>query len=263
MYSFRHLIIDVGNEMENQVLVRMKDISKSFGHIKALNKVNLSLGYKEVLGLVGDNAAGKSTLLKTLAGVHIMDEGDIFIEGKEVEIKKPIDARRLGIETIYQDFMLAPNLDITKNIFLGRERTSLSVLGKLKKKTMDDEALKVLDELGFKIPLHTRVVNLSGGQQQTVAIARALLHPPKVILMDEPTASLSVGAINRFLQLVKGLREMGCSIIYVSHRLPDVLEVADRMFVLRTGRKVAEKKTSETNIEEIVNFMMGRVDIEK
>jgi ABC-type sugar transport system ATPase subunit len=237
----------------------MRNISKNFGHIKALNGVDLSLGYREILGLVGDNAAGKSTLLKILAGVHVMDEGEIIIEGNKVEIKKPIDARKLGVETIYQDFMLAPNLDITKNIFLGRERTTLSVFGKLKKKEMDQEALKVLAELGFNMPLHTRIVNLSGGQQQTVAIARALLHPPKVILMDEPTASLSVGAIDRFLQLVKGLRNLGCSIIYVSHRLPDVLEVADRITVLRTGRMVAEKQASETDIGEIVNFMMGKV----
>lgn len=249
--------------MENQPLVKMIDISKSFGHIKALNRVNLTLGYREILGLVGDNAAGKSTLLKTLAGVHIMDEGEIFIEGKKVDIKKPIDARKLGIETIYQDFMLAPNLDITKNIFLGREKTSLSILGKLKKKDMDNEALKVLEELGFNMPLRTRVVNLSGGQQQTIAIARALLHPPKVILMDEPTASLSVGAINRFLELVKELRDKGCSIIYVSHRLIDVLEVSDRIVVLRTGRMVAEKRASETNIEEIVNLMMGKVPVEQ
>ena len=259
----KRIFFHTGTDMQNDALVRMKDISKSFGHIKALNRVDLSLGYREIIGLVGDNAAGKSTLLKTLAGVHIMDEGEIYLEGKVVEIKRPIDARRLGVETIYQDFMLAPNLDITKNIFLGRERTTMSVLGKLKKKEMDNEALKVLDELGFEMSLRTRVVNLSGGQQQTVAIARALLHPPKVILMDEPTASLSVGAIDRFLQRVKGLREKGCSIIYVSHRLPDVLEVADRIVVLRTGRMVAEKKTSETDIEEIVNFMMGKAKKEK
>jgi ABC-type sugar transport system ATPase subunit len=245
--------------MKSQALVLMKDISKSFGHIKALSNVDLTLGYREILGLVGDNAAGKSTLLKSLAGVHTVDDGDILIEGKKVEIKRPIDARKLGIETIYQDFMLAPNLDITKNIFLGRERTGLSFLGKLKKKEMDNEAVKVLDELGFSMPLRTRVLNLSGGQQQTVAIARALLHPPKVILMDEPTASLSVAAIERFLQLVKDLKEKGCSIIYVSHRLPDVLEVADRIVVLRTGKMVTEKKTSETDIEEIVNYMMGKV----
>jgi ABC-type sugar transport system ATPase subunit len=245
------------------MLVRMESIFKSFGHVKALNGVDLGLGYREVLGLVGDNAAGKSTLLKTLAGVHVMDKGDIYIEGEKAEIKKPIDARKLGIETIYQDFMLAPNLDITKNIFLGREKTGMGFMGSLKKKDMDDEALHVLDELGFTMPLRTRVVNLSGGQQQTIAIARALLHPPKVILMDEPTASLSVGAINRFLDLVKGLREKGCSIIYVSHRLPDVLEVADRIVVLRTGKMVAEKKTTETDIEEIVNFMMGKTVVKK
>jgi ABC-type sugar transport system ATPase subunit len=252
----------MGRAMEDQALVRMEEISKNFGHIKALDRVDLNLKYREILGLVGDNAAGKSTLLKSLAGVHVIDGGSIVIEGKKVDILKPIDARRLGIETIYQDFMLAPNLDITKNIFLGRERTTVSVLGKLQKKEMDTEARKVLADLGFKMPLRTRVGNLSGGQQQTIAIARALLHPPKVILMDEPTASLSVGAIDRFLQLVKGLRDKGCSIIYVSHRLPDVLEVADRIFILRTGRKVAEKPTTETSIEEIVNLMMGKSTIE-
>jgi ABC-type sugar transport system ATPase subunit len=252
----------MGRKME-KVLVRMEGISKNFGHIKALDKVDLNLQYREILGLVGDNAAGKSTLLKSLAGVHVIDGGSIIIEGKKADILKPIDARRLGIETIYQDFMLTPNLDITKNIFLGRERTSLGVLGKLQKKEMDVEAKKVLAELGFKMSLRTRVGNLSGGQQQTVAIARALLHPPKVILMDEPTASLSVGAIDRFLELVKGLRDKGCSIIYVSHRLPDVLEVADRIFILRTGKKVAEKPTSETSIEEIVSLMMGKVKVQK
>jgi ABC-type sugar transport system ATPase subunit len=244
--------------MESQALVKMEGVSKSFGHIKALDQVNLELRYREILGLVGDNAAGKSTLLKSLAGVHVIDGGGIFIEGKKVDILKPIDARKLGIETIYQDFMLAPNLDITKNIFLGREKTSMSVLGKLQKKDMDAEARKVLAKLGFTMPLRTRVGFLSGGQQQTVAIARALLHPPKVILMDEPTASLAVGAIDRFLELVKGLRDTGCSIIYVSHRLPDVLQVSDRIFILRTGKKVAEKKASETNVEEIVSLMMGK-----
>jgi ABC-type sugar transport system ATPase subunit len=242
-------------------LIRMENVSKSFGHVKALDKVDLTLGYQEIIGLVGDNAAGKSTLLKTLAGVHIRDEGEIFLEDKRVKIKKPIDSRKLGIETIYQDFMLAPNLNITKNIFLGRELTGWSFLDKLKKKAMEQETRKVLDELGFTMPLRIRVRDLSGGQQQTVAIARALLHPPKAILMDEPTASLSVGAIDRFLKLVKELRHQGCSIVYVSHRLPDVLEVADRIVVLRTGKKVAEKWTTNTSIEEIVHLMMGKIDV--
>jgi D-xylose transport system ATP-binding protein len=219
--------------------------------------VNITLRYNEILALIGDNAAGKSTLLKTLAGVHKLDSGTIRIEGEGVQIHRPLDARLLGIETIYQDFMLAPNLDVTKNIFLGRELTVSPRLQWLKRKRMETSAAKLLQDLGFSIPLHTRVENLSGGQQQIVAIARALLDPPKVILMDEPTASLSVNAIQRFLVQVKELKSRGCSIIYVNHRLPDIMEVADRIVIIRTGRIVAERVKSETSIEELVRLMMG------
>lgn len=235
----------------------MVAVSKSFGHIQALDGVNISLLHNEILALVGDNAAGKSTLLKTLAGVHRMDSGTILIEGQRVEIHQPLDARLLGIETIYQDFMLAPNLDITKNIFLGRELTVSPRLQWLKRKRMDAAAAKVLQDLGFSISMRTRVENLSGGQQQIVAIARALLNPPKVILMDEPTASLSVSAIDRFLVQVRELRDRGCSIIYVSHRLPDIMQVADRIVVIRTGRIVGERIKAQTSIEELVRLMMG------
>jgi ABC-type sugar transport system ATPase subunit len=245
--------------MENNDLIRMVNVSKVFGHIRALDGMNLTLGHQEILGLVGDNAAGKSTLLKTLAAVHTMDEGEILLEGKRVEMRKPIDARLLGIETIYQDFMIAPNLDVTKNIFLGRELTQWGFFNKLNKREMEEEAQKIFKELGFNIALSTRVADLSGGQQQSVAIARALLHPPKLILMDEPTASLSVGAIDKFLKQVKKLKHRGCSIIYVSHRLLDVIDIADRIVVIRTGKKVAEKRTNETSIEEIIHLMMGRV----
>jgi ABC-type sugar transport system ATPase subunit len=243
--------------MNTPELIRMTGVSKSFGHIQALDTVDISLRHNEVLALVGDNAAGKSTLLKTLAGVHPLDSGTIHIEGRRVEINRPGDARMEGIETIYQDFMLAPNLDITKNIFLGRELTVSPWLKWLKRKKMDAAAARVLQSLGFSISMRTRVENLSGGQQQVVAIARALLNPPKVILMDEPTASLSVGAIDRFLVQVKELKDRGCSIIYVSHRLPDIMEVADRIVIIRTGRIVGERMKSETSIEELVRLMMG------
>lgn len=245
--------------MDDQLLVRTKNINKYFGYVKALQNVSLDLHSQEILGLVGDNAAGKSTLLKILAGVYIPDEGQIFLEGNRVEINKPMAARNLGIETIYQDFMLCPKLNIIKNIFLARELTKWSFMGKLRKRDMEKEARRVLKECGFNMSVRLRVSNLSGGQQQTVAIARALLHPPKVILMDEPTASLSEGAIDRFLNVVKELKLKGCSIIYVSHRLPTVLEVADRIIVLRGGKKVAVKQKSETSVEEIVGLMMGKI----
>ncbi len=244
---------------ELKPIVEMVKVCKYFGAIRALENVNLKLFHQEILGLVGDNAAGKSTLLKILAGVYTPDKGELFIEGKRVHIQNPMDSRRLGIETVYQDFMLAPNLDIVANIFLGREITKWGKLSKLNKKEMEKRAVDVLkNELNIDLgSLNTLVMSLSGGQQQIVAIARALLYKPKVILMDEPTASLSVRAIEPFLELVKGLREKGSSIIYVSHRLPDVLSISDRIIVLRAGRLVAERKRKDTNLEEIVNFMLG------
>lgn len=244
--------------MKEKTLIRMIGVKKTFGHVKALDGIDLTLGYNEILGIVGDNAAGKSTLLKSLAGVHRIDDGEIQIEDKKVEIKSPRDVRQIGIETIYQDFMLAPNLNIIKNIYLGRELTTWGFIKKLRKKQMANEVKSVLKDLGFRGSVNTNVFELSGGQQQTIAIARAILKPPKVILMDEPTASLSVGAIENFLKLVKDLKSTGSSIVYVSHRLMDVLEISDRIIVLRTGKKIAEKKKKETSLDEIVYLMMGK-----
>ncbi|MCX7667975.1 MAG: ATP-binding cassette domain-containing protein [Atribacterota bacterium] len=242
----------------SSLLLEARNISKSFGAVRALENVSLSLERGEILGLVGDNAAGKSTFLKILAGVHLPDHGELLVEGKKIILRNPRDARHMGIEMVYQDFMLAPNLDIVANIFLGREVTKWKVFQKLEKRKMRERAMQVLEELGIQFKsLNSLVMNLSGGQQQMVAIARALLYDPKVILMDEPTASLSVRAIEPLLQLVENLKERGCSVIYVSHRLPDVLAIANRIVVLRSGRIVAERKREETNLEEIVYFMMG------
>lgn len=239
-------------------VIEARRISKRFGAVCALRGVSIELFPREILGLVGDNAAGKSTLLKVLGGVHVPDEGELFLQGRKIHLSSPRDARELGIEMVYQDFMLAPNLDVVANIFLGRELTKWGRLGKLSKEAMEKKAHAVLEELGASVgSLNTLVMFLSGGQQQLVAIARALLYNPKVILMDEPTASLSVRAIEPFLELVRNLRNRGCSIIYVSHRLPDVLTIADRIVVLRAGRVVAEKKKEDTSVEEIVYFMMG------
>jgi len=244
--------------MSSQIVIEMKNISKYFGAVKALEDVSLQLYSQEILGLVGDNAAGKSTLLKVLSGVHLPDRGRLLVGGSDAGIRCPMDARRVGIETVYQDFMLAPNLDVVANIFLGRELTKWGRLAKLEKKGMEERAAKILKDLNADLGLLSNLVmSLSGGQQQIVAIARALLYNPKVILMDEPTASLSVRAIEPFLELVKNLKSIGCSIIYVSHRLPDVLAIADRIVVLRAGNLVAEKRKLETSLEEVVYFMMG------
>ncbi len=245
--------------MSKKPIVKMINISKRFGGIQALYKVNLELYPGEVLGLVGDNGAGKSTLMKILAGVYRADEGEIYLEGKKVEIDNPLTARRLGIEMIYQDLenALAPNLDVVENMFLGREYTKF--FGVIDRKKMEQMARKVLEELGIKIPsLKVKVRYLSGGQQQAVAIARTLLFKPKVLLMDEPTTALSVERKRHVLELVKRIKQRGdIGIIFVSHIIPDVLEVADRVMVLRTGIKVAEKDASELTIDDVIKLMMG------
>ncbi len=238
--------------------LELLNISKSFGTIKALSKVSIKLDHGEVLAIVGDNAAGKSTLLKIIAGVYFPDEGEIIIDGVKTRFKKPLDARKIGIETIYQDFMLAPNLDITKNIFLGHERTRR--FGLLDKKSMDIRTREGLSDLIKDLKslnLRTLVNTLSGGQQQMVAIGRALLFNPKLVLMDEPTASLSMVAIKKTIELVFKLKKSGVSIIYISHRLTDVLSLADRILVLKTGQLVAEVKPENTSIDELVRVMVG------
>lgn len=240
-------------------LIEMRNISKSFGSVKALEKFNLTLGHGEILGLIGDNAAGKSTALKILAGVYIPDEGEIFFDGFRHKFRKPMDARKLGIETIYQDLMLADNLDITKNIFLGRERTK--ILGFLDKRYMDNIANKIMSKLTTQTTgtesksVRTQVNLLSGGLQQIVSIGRAVIFKPRVLIMDEPTASLSMNAIERCISLVLDLKKSGCSIIYVTHRLIDILTIADRIVVLKAGKLVAELKPQNTSIDEMVKLM--------
>lgn len=242
------------------MVLEVRGLSKSFGAVRALQKVDLYLGRQEILGLVGDNAAGKSTLLKCLSGVYTPDEGEIYIEGKEVKISNPLFARSLGIEIIYQDLMLTPNLDVISNIFLGRElKTRGGLLGKLNNKKMREESQRVLEELNLDIgSLHSPVRHLSGGQQQGVAIARAIVYKPKIILMDEATANLSISAIETFLELVRQIREQwASSIIYVSHRLTDVLSISDRIMVLRRGEVAGVRGASETNLDEIIRMIMG------
>jgi len=247
-------------------VVEMRNIKKSFGAVQALRGVDLVLHNNEVLGLVGDNAAGKSTLMKVLSGAYIPDEGEIFIEGKKAHIIEPMDARRLGIEMVYQDFALANNLDVAANVFLGREvvRAQLGPIRVMDKHHMEQETQRLLDRLKIDISsVRLKVESLSGGQRQAVAIGRATAFNAKVIIMDEPTASLSVAAIGKVLELVRELKAQGCSIIIISHRLEDVYQVSDRLMVLRHGRKVCDYPVVgdiHTFRERVVAYMIGARD---
>src|SRR5512143_1610961 len=224
-------------------IVEMRNIRKSFAAVRALRGVDLALHHNEVLGLVGDNAAGKSTLMKVLSGAYHPDEGEILIEGRKVHLTDPLSARRLGIEMVYQDLALVNHLDVAANVFLGREvmSTKLGRIGVMDQRHMEQETQRLLDRLKIDISsVSLAVQRLSGGQRQAVAIARATAFDAKVIIMDEPTAALSVAAIGKVLDLVRELKAQGCSIIVISHRLEDIYQVSDRMVVLRHGRKVCD-----------------------
>lgn len=241
------------------VLLEMKGMSKSFGAVRAVQNVDLVLHHREILGLVGDNAAGKSTLMKLLTGVHKPDTGSIYIDGKKVKIDTPLDARHLGIEMIYQDFSLAPNLNISDNIFLGREKTrSFLGLKFLDRKRMDEVARRATGETNIRVDsVRATVSNLSGGQMQAVAIARATAFDAKILIMDEPTASLSVKAIPQFLDLTKRLRDAGNSMIFITHRLADIFSVCDRVMVLRRGVCVGVSPIHETDIDQVTGLITG------
>jgi ABC-type sugar transport system ATPase subunit len=244
-----------------QPLVRMRGMVKSFGAVKALRGANLDLGHREVLGLVGDNAAGKSTLMKVLTGVHRPDEGDIFFDGRQVHFHSPQDSRALGIEMIYQNLALAQNLDVVANVFLGREYKRPVVPGLinwLDETKMERETRSLLDRLRINIAsVRTNVERMSGGQQQAVAIARAVAFQARVVIMDEPTASLAVKEVGKVLDLIRQLRDSGVSVILISHRLQDVFNVCDRVMVLRSGERISERVIKETTMDETVKYIVG------
>jgi simple sugar transport system ATP-binding protein len=247
-------------------VVEMRNIKKSFAAVQALRGVDLTLHHNEVLGLVGDNAAGKSTLMKVLSGAYIPDEGEILIEGQNAHLTDPLHARRLGIEMVYQDLALSNNLDVTANVFMGRETVSLDLgsFGIMDKRKMEQEAQRLLDRLKIDIPsVRLLVERLSGGQRQAVAIARATAFNSKVIIMDEPTAALSVAAISKVLDLVRELKAQGASIIIISHRLEDIYSVSDRLMVMRHGRKVRDTPVVgdiDEFREQVVAYMIGARD---
>lgn len=242
--------------MEQSCVLEMKDIHKSFGGLKALDDVSLELRCGEVLGLVGDNAAGKSTLMKILTGFYHADSGVIYLDGKEVHIDSPKVSKRLGIEMVYQNLELCQNMNVYENLFLGREIMRDPVFKFLKRRQMEKKSVEILQKLKIDIrEPRKRVDRLSGGQQQAVAISKVVSFDPKMLILDEPTANLALKEIGKVLDIVMQLKEHGIPAIFISHRLDDVFHVCDRICVLRGGRRVAVKKTSETNHDEIVRYM--------
>lgn len=242
-------------------LLGLRNIRKSFGSVEVLHGVNIEINKGEVIGLVGDNGAGKSTLMKTITGMYHADDGEISLNGESILRLDPGARRDLGIEMIYQDLALAKQLDVASNIFLGREplKRFLGVVpGMVDRRSMDQRAREMIDELGAHLPSINRPVgSFSGGQQQTVAIARALTFNPKIVIMDEPTAALAVREVQSVLDLIRRLKSQGISVILISHRLNDVLNVTDRIIVLRHGRAAADLITADTNMNEVVRAIVG------
>ncbi|MCD6266910.1 MAG: sugar ABC transporter ATP-binding protein [Thermotogaceae bacterium] len=245
-----------------KVVLEARNIKKSFGGIQALKGVSIKLYEHETLALLGDNGAGKSTLIKIISGVYKPDEGEIFIDGKKVEFKDPRDARKLGIETVYQELSLLDQQDVVTNVFLGREMLKFKlayIFNILNTKVMEKRTKKLLDEMGIKTisNLRKEVKLLSGGQRQAVALARARLSKPRILILDEPTAALGVKETRMILELIKKFKEEGVPMILISHSLPIVFEIADRIVILREGKVVAEERVEETNEKEVVSFMVG------
>jgi ABC-type sugar transport system ATPase subunit len=242
-------------------LLQIKGVTKSFGAIQVLNGIDLVIEAGAVTGLVGDNGAGKSTLMKCITGIYTIDSGDILFDGHSMTGMAPGARRALGIEMIYQDLALAKQQDVAENIFLGREpvKRALGILpGYVDKARMDSEAQKMIDRLGARIPsIHRPVGMFSGGQQQTVAIARALTFNPKLVIMDEPTAALAVREVESVLKLIRQMRDEGIAVILISHRLNDVMEVTDRVVVLRQGRIEADLVTKQTHMRDVVGYIVG------
>jgi simple sugar transport system ATP-binding protein len=233
----------------------VRGIKKTFGSIQALRGVDLDLWPGECLGLVGDNAAGKSTLTKILAGTYIPDQGTIALDGEPIELTGPDQARARHIEMVYQDLSLCDTIDVAGNLHLGREIRRGPFLDQ---KAMLREARRMLQTLEIRIPnLSANVAQLSGGQRQAIAIARAVSFEPRVLIMDEPTSALAVAEVEAVLKLISRIKARGVSVILITHRLQDLFRVCDRIAVMYEGVKVAERRMGETNLEEIVRLIVG------
>lgn len=239
-------------------LLELNNVSKEFGAIRALHDVSINIEPGEIVGLMGDNGAGKSTLVKIISGIFAPTRGETHFEGSRANIHSPSEARRLGIETVYQDLALSNNLTAAANIFMGRELTwKLGPFQFLDHAGMKARSAELFDELKSETRADDLVQQMSGGQRQAVAIARTRLADAKLIIMDEPTAAISVRQVEQVLALIKRLQSAGISVILVSHRMPDVFDVCDRVIVMRRGSKVADKDIAESSPEEVTALITG------
>lgn len=241
-------------------VLRVAGLTKHFGGLTAVDHVDMEVYPGEVVGLLGDNGAGKSTLIKMISGVYHPDEGQIFFESEELKLGSPVNALELGIETLYQDLALAENLNVPANIFLGREtkKPFLRIIPVLDNDAMHEEAKKVLQRLEIEIPsLRSKIMTLSGGQRQAVAISRSIYWNAKLLIMDEPTAALGVAEQKKVLDLVRTLRSQNIPVIIISHQLYDIFAVCDRLVIMRRGQKVAERITKKTTPDEVVGLIIG------
>jgi len=241
-------------------LLEVRNVSKSFGAIHAVNDISWSVEPGEVVGLMGDNGAGKSTLVKLIAGNFPPTDGEVLVDGEVCHFHKPIQARAKGIEVVYQDLALADNLTAAQNVFLGREQNKgFWPFRVLNKQAMIDRSAKLFDELKSETRPRDLVKKMSGGQRQAVAIARTRLSNAKLVLMDEPTAAISVRQVAEVLELIRRLKHQDVAVILISHRMPDVFAVSDRIIVMRRGAKVADKATASTSPEEITGLITGAI----
>ena len=247
--------------MAEEPILFLKSVSKRFGAVEALSNVDFEVRNGEVMALVGDNGAGKSTLIKGIAGIYTFDGGQMFWDGKPVKIHGPRDVAELGIEIVYQDLALADNLDVVANMFLGRER--ISSFRRLNEADMEKACRATLQSLSVTTVRSVRqaVAELSGGQRQAIAVAKAVMWNSKLVILDEPTAALGVAQTRQVLDLVRRLADRGLAVVIISHNLHDIFEVADRITVLRLGQRVAVLKSSETNQQEVVTAITaGKLD---
>jgi len=239
-----------------EMLVKMVNIHKWYGKVYALKGVDFEVNRCEIVGLVGDNGAGKSTLIKILSGFHLADRGEIYFEGKKVDIHNTKDAKRLGIETVYQEQALAPHISISRNVFMGREPTRW--FGFIDRKTMDKESLDALAKIGLPIKDSEAVIEtLSGGQRQGVAIARVLYFKAKLVILDEPTIALSVKESQQVMDFIKQLKNEGISVVFITHNLYHAFQIAERFVILENGERLADVKREDATIDKLSKIIIG------